>query len=178
MHWSDRYTREEFIHELRKLARMDGVSAAEAAKRIGLDVTKSMVLGLANRVKPKIQFGEPDRPRSAPPGPKVKAAPKPKKPPAPKKPVQLEGLLPISAPLWGGPRFVILGEVEDDDAAVHLLKMPHHGRCRFPLWPDRIGSTERLEGEEMMFCGKPTKHQKPYCKDHQKLAYRESANVK
>jgi len=163
-HWTDKYTRSQLVAVVRVMAR-DGKSASQIAKEIGLGVTKNIIIGLVNTSRPRIQLqgrgGAVDK----------DGMPRPKKEPSPGK------TAPNKVPRVAGKplSFIILDEVAtfDADPSLHISELePKDGRCRFPLWPDRIGNLDRSPKQyELRYCGRPTIGDSSWCPDCRKKVY-------
>lgn len=76
---------------------------------------------------------------------------------------------PLPTPAPARPKFAIISEVYEP---VHNSKLrPGDGRCRFPLWPHRMGTKQRPSPEEMMYCGKPALPGTYWCEECHRKVY-------
>jgi len=152
-HWSDQYSTVELTKIIRRMATVDRLSPKAIAEKIGLGLTKNMVSGLAHRARPQITFSADEVDSQS----RVVAA----RNAAADRPV-------------GRLKFVIVDEVFD---SLHQLELRSNrkgitdGRCRFPLWPDRIGSAERVSTSELMYCGAKCKDGSSWCEKHHVVVY-------
>lgn len=137
---------------VRRLAEREKLSAGEIAKAIGFNTTRNMVMGIVDRSRPKIVL----------PGPRHGGRPKQSrartKPAAPR---SSDLPAPLPAPPAKRPQFFIVEEV---GGAVHFdaLRSGDH-RCRYPLWPDRVGTKIKARPTELYYCGKPVLPGSSWC---------------
>lgn len=150
MSWTD-----DQIFRVRRLAG-EGKSSSQIARILGDGITKNRVVALCYRTRPRI-------PLSARSGPKVDRSPTKRLKPA--APAARE---PVAAPPRTGLTFFIL---EEEGGNVHhdSLKVGDD-RCRYPLWPDRMGTAKRPKLTELYYCGAPTDGG-PWCKEHHDIVY-------
>jgi hypothetical protein len=179
LRWQDHFERDDLIRRIRKLARED-LSMSQVAGKLGHGLNYNMVHGLATRAKPPILFGEKraevrrqknggvaKRPLTAPPAEFSRSD-------------RNKVAIAVDAPKVSRIGFVILDEVDDFDGptSVHFNDLRSAGglqsgvpprisdeRCRFPLWPDRIGTQYRPQSFELMHCGKPVVPGTSWCHD-------------
>jgi hypothetical protein len=67
-----------------------------------------------------------------------------------------------------GLKFFIVEEVGGD--VHHDALRANDSRCRFPLWPDRMGTAERPKRTELYYCGKSTDGGS-WCEEHRKVVF-------
>lgn len=185
MGWQDHFERNDLIRLIRELAKED-LSMSQVAERIGHGMNRHMVRGLANRAIPPIKFGEKraeerkqkrdgvvERPLAAPTAEFTRGD-------------HNKVAVSVAQPKPSRLGFVILDEVDDFDqpGPVHFNDLRSAGglqsdvpprisddRCRFPLWPDRMGTPYRPQNFELMFCGKPVVPGTSWCPDCRAKAF-------
>ena len=177
LRWQDHISRDDLIQRLRLLA-AEGVSLKKAAEVIGFGLTRHKVNGIARRSQPPIAFGEKRTAarRTKADTPSVSTA----RTRADEGRARRKVALSVEPPKVTRIGFVILDEVQDfaEPASVHFDQLRSAGglqsgvpprisddRCRFPLWPDRIGTQYRPQNFELLFCGKPVLPGKSWCAD-------------
>lgn len=140
-----------------------GLSASKIAQSIGFGTTKNMVCGLGNRARPAIRFSSNSD--------TAKTVKKSKRVAAKRKKAVRDSKKSLPEPIVNPPsrgkraRFVILKDDDEssENRALHLLESPAVGRCKYPLWPDRIGTAMRPSQFEMMYCGRATEVGSSWC---------------
>lgn len=184
--WQDHFTREDLIARIRQLAEEDH-SQRRVAEIIGHELTGNVVRGLANRAKPKVVFGE-KRAIGRQQQNRGKATPylvSPRSRVVDQK-SRVKTVVTAEAPKAGRLGFVILDEVDDFAASgpVHFNDLRSagglgsgvppsitDGRCRYALWPDRLGTHYRPRSFEMFLCGKPVVPGTSWCPDCTKVVF-------
>lgn len=173
MHWSDKYTRAEFHALVRKLAEKEGLSASKIAAAIGLECTKNTIIRAAHDARPRIKLGEKRRAaieeRKRLNSGKIKGkggyvlSDKPKRKPKVRAPVLVE-----ERPR---PKFIILAEITEDGPMHKDDARIGDGRCRFPLWPHRMGTQIKPSKSEQIFCGKRVEGGGAWCQECRRKVY-------